>query len=397
MTSDMLIPMFSIAERTRRWEKVRALMTDAQLDCLVGFPNQGRFEQLQANTRYLIQIGGFQTEVAVVFPLEGETTAIVQTPRDIDWWSKAQNWVTDLRPSRRRWSDMVVARLKELGATARRVGVIGLKGLVRAPEGVVPWQMFENLRAALPSTEFVDATQLLLAARAVKSAEEIGFIENAERIGEAAVEALLRTARPGVAENVVYAAMVETMISRGGELPTMIYWGAGQGPTGAHLYPSSRKLQPGDQLHNEIEAKWGGYIAQVSAPAVIGAVPAEERALHRAALEIFEGLCSAIRPKVPLRTVGQIYQRMAKDVGLKPTSWPFHGRGLGDDLPVMPSGGTETDAVFEEGNVLILKPGVVAPNGSELAAARAGDTVVVGANGARRLGRRSLDISEIAV
>jgi hypothetical protein len=51
-----LIPTFSRAERDQRWALVRKRMKDAGLDCLVGFPNGGRFEQLQANTRYLTQM-----------------------------------------------------------------------------------------------------------------------------------------------------------------------------------------------------------------------------------------------------------------------------------------------------------------------------------------------------
>jgi hypothetical protein len=76
-------------------------------------------------------------------------------------------------------------------------------------------------------------------------------------------------------------------------------------------------------------------------------------------------------------------------------SWPFHGRGLGDDLPVMPNAASASDAVFEEGHVLILKPGAVPQDQGDDAGERAGDTVVVTSAGARRLGKRPLRISEI--
>ena len=79
----------------------------------------------------------------------------------------------------------MIARLKELKLERGRIGVIGLKGLIRAPEGVVPWLMFERLREAFPNAEFVSATEIVLETRAVKSAEEIGFIREAERPGRA--------------------------------------------------------------------------------------------------------------------------------------------------------------------------------------------------------------------
>ena len=398
MTTPDLIPTFTFAERDRRWRLVRQRMKDDGLDCLVGFPNGGRFEQLQANTRYLVPIGGFATEVGLVFPFDSDVTAIVQTPRDVDWWSTAQDWVTDLRPCRRHWSEGVIARLGELDLDKNaRVGVIGLSGLTRAPEGVVPWVTFENVKSAFPNIEFVNGTSVILETRAVKSAEEIAFIEKAEMLAEMAVESMFEIARAGVSENVLYAAMIQTMIANGGELPTMVYWGAGQGASPSHLVPSTRPLAPGDILSNEIEAKYGGYIAQICAPAVVGPVPAAHQKLFDVTLDIFERLCPMIRPGVPISEIGRTYLAMVRDMGYAPAPWPLHGRGLGDDLPVLPSVTTESDAFFEDGHVLILKPGAIPSGGDENAAERAGDTVIVTRDGARRLGHRPLAITEIPI
>lgn len=390
-----LIPTFSVAERDRRWGLVRKRMKEAGLDCLVGFPNGGRFEQLQANTRYLTQMGGFACEIGMAFPLEGEVTAFVQSPRDIAWWRRAQDWIGDLRNCRRLWSEAMIVRLRELKLERGRVGIVGLKGLIRAPEGVVPWLMVERLKEAFPHAEFVSGTEIVLETRAVKSAEEIAFIREAERLAELAVESMLAIAHEGEVENVLYAEIVRTMVANGGELPTMIYWGAGPSPVSEHLVPSRRPLAKGDVLSNEIEAKYGGYIAQVAAPAVVGPVPPEREAAFEAALGIFEQLSRLIRPGVRLAEIGGAYRDMVTAAGYKPMSWPFHGRGLGDDLPVLANAKDASDAVIDEGNVMILKPGLVPLAGPEEAGERAGDTVVVTAEGCRRLGRRPFGIAQI--
>src|SRR5207245_4992715 len=70
-----IIPTFSLHERDRRWRLVRAEMKQAGLDALIALPNQGHWDQFGADIRYLTEIGGFQTEVAAVFPVEGEVTA----------------------------------------------------------------------------------------------------------------------------------------------------------------------------------------------------------------------------------------------------------------------------------------------------------------------------------
>ena len=167
-----IIPTLSLAERDRRWLRLREEMRDTALDALVSLPNQGHWDQFAADARYMTQIGGTQTEVGAVLPLEGEVTAIVRGANEIEWWGLAQDWVKDIRPSRRSYGEPVIERLKEI--RAERIGIVGLAGLVRAPEGIVPWGTFEKIRAALPQAKFEDATDLMQEVRSVKSTEEIG-------------------------------------------------------------------------------------------------------------------------------------------------------------------------------------------------------------------------------
>src|SRR5918994_1190224 len=116
-----IIPTFTLQERDRRWRLVRSEMERANLDAVIALPNQGHWDQFGADGRYLTQIGGFQTEFGVVFPREGEVTAIVRGPNEVEWWGLAQDWLTDIRPSRRSYGEPVIERLKEL--RARKVGV----------------------------------------------------------------------------------------------------------------------------------------------------------------------------------------------------------------------------------------------------------------------------------
>ncbi len=147
-----IIPTFSLKERDRRWNLLRQAMRTAGLDAVVSLPAEGHWDQFGCDTRYMTQIGGTQTEVGAVLPLEGDVTAVVRGANEIEWWGLAQDWVKDIRPSRRSYGEPVIERLKEVGA--ERVGIIGLSGLVRAPEGVVPWGTFEKIRQALPSVKF---------------------------------------------------------------------------------------------------------------------------------------------------------------------------------------------------------------------------------------------------
>lgn len=385
-----IIPTFSQREKERRWRLARSEMKKAKLDALISLPNMGHWDQFGADTRYLTQIGGFQTEIAVVFPLEGEVTAIVRGPNEVEWWGLAQDWVKDIRPSRRSYAEPVIQRLKE--ARAERVGVIGLNGLVRAPEGVVPWGTYEKIRTALLEVQFENATGLMQEVRSVKSAEEIAFVEKAAEIIGNAIEALVKQAKPGVPENHLIGEMLREIVRQGGEPITMLLFGAG-GPEvpWAQRVITPRPLKAGDLINSEVEAKYGGYIAQALQPISLGPRPKELEKIFDTTKVIFEKMLKLLKPGLSFGEVVAFYQDEVKSAGYEPGDALMHGRGLGEDAPMLFGGVRdfpESGDKLKEGHVFILKP--AAKKGFMRDSIRAGDTIVIEESGARRLGKRAL-------
>jgi Xaa-Pro dipeptidase len=385
------IPTFSQSERSRRWGTVRDLMRRANFDALVCLPNQGHWDQFGADARYLTQIGGFQTEVAVIIPLESDVTTIVRGENEIEWWGLAQEWVKDIRPSRRSYGDPVIQRLKEIHA--ERVGVVGIKGLVRAPEGVVPWGVYEKLRAELPQVRFENATDLMQEARSVKSAEEIAFIERAAEIIGLAIDALVKETRPGVPESHLVAEMLKEIMKQGGEPITMLLFGAG-GPEvpWAQRVVTGRPLKTGDLINTEVEAKYGGYIAQALQPISLGPRPKELEEIFDTTKGVFEKMLKVLKPGTTFGEVVAFYQDEIRTAGYEPDGALMHGRGLGEDAPMLWGAlrdFPESQARLKAGHVFIFKP--AARKGAMRDFIRAGDTVVIEQSGARRLGKRELN------
>jgi Xaa-Pro dipeptidase len=386
-----IIPTFSQNERARRWGIVRDLMRRANLDALICLPNQGHWDQFGADARYLTQIGGFQTEVAVVFPLESDVTAIVRGENEIEWWGLAQEWVKHIRPSRRSYGEPVIQRLKEI--RAERVGVVGIEGLVRAPEGTIPWGIYEKIRTALPQVRFQNATDLMQEARSVKSTEETAFVEKAAGIIELAIEALVKEARPGVPESYLVGEMLKEITKQGGEPITMLLFGAG-GPEvpWAQRVVTSRPLKTGDLINTEVEAKYGGYIAQALQPISLGARPKELERIFDTTKVIFEKMLKLLKPGSTFGEVVAFYQDEVRSAGYEPDGALMHGRGLGEDAPMLWGAVRdfpESQASLKEGHVFIFKP--AARKGAMRDFIRAGDTVVIERSGARRLGKRELN------
>jgi Xaa-Pro dipeptidase len=385
------VPHLSLAERDRRWARVRALMARDGIDVIVAPPHTGHHDHLSANVRYLTGLGGFSLEVGAVFPREGEVTAVTVPDVSPAHWRGRQDWVSDIRSDRREFGNVLVARLREMPSDRIRIGIAGLAHLVRFPDGVMSHTMYEKLRQAFPRAELVDATHLLDEARFVKSDEEIACLARGIELVENAIEVLAREARPGVPSCVVYARVLASLIEQGSEVPTMIMWNVG--PPGWPLLgpmPTQRKLAPGDLISAEIEARWAGYVAQVTQQAFVGPVPPEYIEMFHIQQSALHACWDHLRPGT---TLGELAELTEKSVQGTPyqARLIMHGRGLGDDAPMLIySDEGMRNWVIAENAVFMVKP-VIMTEGRQKYVVW-GDSVMVTPTGARRLGKRPPEI-----
>jgi Xaa-Pro aminopeptidase len=390
------LPRLTLAERDRRYRLVRERMDREGLDALILPANVSRWEQMMADSRYVTTIGGFGTETLTIFPREGEVTAYVFNRSA--FWLAAQEWVADVRDGRNHWADNAIERLKECATPPKRVGISGLAGLIRAPDGIIPWTTVEKLKAAFPNTAFVDATRLIQDIRSVKSGEEIALMRRSAQIIEAMIAAMIDAARPGTRERDVYAAMVHTELTHDGEQPSMLIFGSGPDVAHGRFVPTSRVLRRGDLLANEIEARYAGYSAQAVAPVSLGPASDAYRDLLRVARDAFEAISNIMTPGTPLGTLMDAYARTVETSGRGKYKWAhpmMHARGLGDESPAL-LGDDDLQRFrrveLQEGMTFILKPRARAADGLS---AQIGDTVVVTPGGGARLGTREMALAVV--
>ena len=394
MEQQNLIPLPSLTERDRRYKNIRERMARERLDVLLLPANHSRWEQMMADSRYLSGIGGFATEVFTVFPAEGEPTAYVFNRAG--WWKQAQNWTADVRDGRNHWAQNAIEKLNELGLKKARIGISGLAGLVRAPEGIIPYSTVEAIRQAFPDSEIVNATLLMQEARALKSDEEIAFLQRSMDIIEEMIRTMKKSARPGVTEKEVYAEMIHSMLCHDGELPTLFFLGTGPQATQSTFVPTNRVIQDGDRIVNEIEAKVGGYAAQAVCPLVVGRAKDNFEEMVELSAACFHAILQEMRPGVTFGTLFDTYQKTVQENGKDMYRWShpmMHSRGLGDDAPAL-MGDKDLQRLanrqLEKGMAFILKPRVRHVSGK--GSASIGDTVIVEQDGARRLGRRDMKL-----
>ncbi len=386
-------PLLSLAERERRWTALRELMRQQEMDVIVAPQNSGHSTDFQANSRWISQCGGGgDADIAVVFPLEGEVTAVATSAKPR--WPTVQNWVTDVREARRNYGRVVAERLAEL--RPRRIGIAGLGGGTRTPEGTILHGTFLQIREACPQADIVDATDLLAELRYVKSDEEIAFLARSRDIIEKGFEAEVATAREGVSDWTVWAETMAAMLRAGSEMTVHFNWVSGPRPPRTLTRPSHRVLQRGDIIFNELEASWGGYRSQITVPVSVGQPDPTYTELMKIQRELFYDMLERLKPGTSL---GELQERCASLCSeVAPKSGPaagatglltMHGRGAGDDGPIITGHAKDPKQLgvpVRERMVFILKPQVHTASDSHNITW--GDTVVVTPSGGRRLGTR---------
>jgi Xaa-Pro dipeptidase len=213
---------------------------------------------------------------------------------------------------------------------------------------------------------------------------------------EEMIRCMKETARPGVTEKELYASMTHVMLTNSGELPTLFFLGTGADVAQSTFVPTSRVIQAGDRIVNEIEAKYGGYAAQAVCPMILGRPRDNLQELVELSAACFTAILQQMRPGITFGTLFNTYQKTVEREGGGQYVWShpmMHARGLGDDAPAL-MGDRDLDRLgkreLEAGMVFILKPRVRMANGK--GSASIGDTIVVEKNGARRLGKRDMKL-----
>lgn len=396
-------PRFSLAERDRRWAAVRKLMAGRGIDVIVAPQNTGHSMDFQADARYLTHCGGGgDADIAAVFPLDGDVTAIATSavPR---WTPRVQNWTSDVREARRDYGKQIVERIRELGLKKPRIGITGLGeiGGTRSPEGLIIHGTWQRIRDAFPDSELIDATDILMTVRDVKSEEEVACLTKAVQIIEKGYEAEIAAARSGAVDWEVWAATQYGLLKNGSEAPIHCNWISGPNVVRTLTRPTFRVLERGDLIINELEACWIGYQAQGVQPVFVEEANPIHVELIKIQRDVFNRVLAETKPG---STLGQLSQIADSAVAAAvPKHGPaagakarltMHGKGAGDDGPIITSAARDPRQLtyeLKENMTFTFKPSVSTADGSSICTW--GDTVVVTPRGGRRLGTRPHDLA----
>ena len=365
-------------------DRVRALMTEAELDALV--------VRAPDTVLYLTNFWGMKGYDACVFPREGEPVLITIEASEED--AARMAWTDDVRlirgydpgdprPPLARTLDAAV----EVARNYERVGLELSLGTQAADRMVgEPTTFTAAWFDAFP--EAADATPLLVSARAIKTEQELERLRIANEIAAAAMEQVREQLYPGMTEALAAAAWQGFVHGKGTgwlgkvelALPFSLVWAG----AGIKTFTATGHLPvlEGEPVLFEIWVCADGYWADHTKNLVVGELRHDYAQLEAMLMGVYESALELIRPGAPMAALDRQVREQLYEAGYvgQPTHPICHGVGARAHEPPYPhqAGGGE----FEEGMVLAVEPGVYWTGGGGL---RVEDNFLVTSDGVEKL------------
>ncbi|HET6518222.1 MAG TPA: Xaa-Pro peptidase family protein [Geminicoccaceae bacterium] len=158
--------------------------------------------------------------------------------------------------------------------------------------------------------DLTDASALIDGLRLVKSEAELAYVRRAAELGDAAWDAAVREAGPGVDEGHILAAMQGAVFEGGGDYPgNPFIIGSGPDALLCRYHSGRRRLDARDQLTLEFAGVYRQYHACLMRTLLVGEATERHRAMHAACAEALTACEETLRPG---RTMGEVFDAHAR-------------------------------------------------------------------------------------
>jgi len=302
------------------------------------------------------------------------------------------NWLPDenCRPGMLGLRGAVAPTAGLMESAVREIrGLLEDAGLADAPVGVdivEPPFLFEMERQGL---RVVDAQQLMLDARQIKSVDEIMLLNQAAAMVDGVYQDIVEALKPGVRENQIVALANQRLYEMGSDQVEAINAISGERCNPHPHNFTDRLIRPGDQAFFDIIHSFNGYRTCYYRTFSVGSATESQRDAYTKAREWMDASIEMIKPGVGTDEVAAVWPKATEfgfDNELAAFGLQFgHGLGLGlHERPIISRLNSMTEPVeLQVGMVFALETYCPASDG--FSAARIEEEVVITPDGPRIL------------
>ncbi len=195
--------------------------------------------------------------------------------------------------------------------------------------------------------------------RAIKDAEEVARMEEAQRITDACFAHILPFIKPGVREMDLMLEMEHYMRSHGAQkvaFDTICV--AGPNTSLPHGEPGAYQLQPGDFITMDFGARYKGYCADMTRTVALGEPGAEKRRVYDVVLRAHLAGLEAARPGMQGSAVDKVARDIIDAAGIDGRFGHGLGHAVGIEIHEQPAFSPKCQDVVQAGMMLTVEPGL---------------------------------------
>lgn len=347
---------FSRDEMNRRYARARELMADRNIDALI-VSNEENFQYLAGTSASLALHTSLTRPSIFVLPASGDPIIVTQGADNLS----VACYVTDVRDYTNLLDfplNVTIDALKDAIGNGGRIGAeLGQEQRMGIPVG-----SYIDITKALAEVEFVDAADILIRLRMVKSSEEVAYVRKAADITGRARQRLFDVVSADMTEREVVRLMRQYVLEEGGDSTSFVI--LQQDQSGAkNQIPHDRRLTRGDILAVDAGARVGMYTCDFARMATLGKATDDQKRVHAAVLEVNQAMADALKPGVTCSEMHAIALRAIDKAGVEvdnpgrgTVGRMGHGQGILITEP--PSLAASDHTVIEAGMVISTEPGV---------------------------------------
>jgi Xaa-Pro aminopeptidase len=335
-----------------RPQRVQEAMAEHGVDAVLS----QRFD----NLKYLTDFQPFTSLVyypryAAFLPREGTLCLLTETG-DVALHTRSMPWIEDLRV----WSYDLAASIRAVADLIRETAVE--RGTIAFDDVVSPVTV-ARLQELFPQARFVDGTDMLASARAVKDPEELKAIQRATDVAAAGIAAGMDAVAPGVRECEVGAEVARAMLAAGADA-LIAHPQVSTDPL--RRMATEKEIASGELVLIDVNVSYHGYIGDFARTVAVGDPTAEQRTTYQTQLRCVRGAIDLVRDGADAHAIQRHVEGIAEDSGLGEYYHGYiTGHGVGTTLAPyeQPIIGTTMGSIttLRSGMVIAFEPGFFRP------------------------------------
>jgi len=304
-------------EYTFRWEKANELMIQENLEALILYADD-RLTFGPAHARWFADFQPHFEPVIILFVRNAEPMLLCG-PETVGYalHTSRIRKILALKEFTHPNEDYVsidIKGIKEIlfdAMGSERPVNIGIAG-----KDLMGASLYENLKNALPNTQFKDVDYLVTLLRAHKTPHEIMIIREAYRIAEVGILAGIQQIRPGISENDLAIEMEYVMKKEGAEgLGIDNAVASGVYSQNILARPTLKKLKEGDAVILTVTPRFMGYHGAIARTVMLGKLDSEAKNSIEAGIAAHERSAAELRNGVLGKEVEGIGRRWMEEQG----------------------------------------------------------------------------------